>query len=233
MACHSLMPLNYCIIPVCMCVFTHICLCLCTRRAKLLLCALQDKQHWRMHKSTCCSGRLCDHVVAANVSKTFKQVNIHKATGPDGVPGRVLRAYADQLARVFTDIFKLSLAESVIPTCFKQTTIVPVIKNTKVTWLNDYWPVALTSVAMKCLKAGHGSHQHHYPRNPRPSPIYIPPQQIHRWRNLYSTQHCPFSPGQKEHLCENAAHWLQPSTIMPSKLITKLMTLELNTSLCN
>jgi hypothetical protein len=27
---------------------------------------------------------------AANVSKTFKQVNIHKAAGPDGLPGCVL-----------------------------------------------------------------------------------------------------------------------------------------------
>jgi hypothetical protein len=32
---------------------------------------------------------------AADVSKTFKQVNMHKATGPDGLPGRVLRACAD------------------------------------------------------------------------------------------------------------------------------------------
>ena len=28
---------------------------------------------------------------------------------------------------------------------------------------------------------------HYYPRNPGPTPICIPPQQIHRWRNLYST----------------------------------------------
>ena len=66
----------------------------------------------------------------ANVSKTFKQVNIHKAAGPDGLPGRVLQACADQLADVFTDIFNMSLIKSVIPTCFKQTTIVPVPKNT-------------------------------------------------------------------------------------------------------
>ena len=57
----------------------------------------------------------------ADVSKTFKQVNIHKAAGTDGLPGRVQRACADQLASVFTDIFNLSLTESVIPTCFKQT----------------------------------------------------------------------------------------------------------------
>jgi hypothetical protein len=51
----------------------------------------------------------------------------------------------DQLASVFTAIFNLSLTESVIPTCFKQTTIVPVPKVAKVTCLNDYRPEALTS----------------------------------------------------------------------------------------
>ena len=55
----------------------------------------------------------------ADVSKTFKQVNIHKAAGPDGLPGRLLRECAAQLASVFTDIFNLSLTEFVIPTCFK------------------------------------------------------------------------------------------------------------------
>ena len=57
-----------------------------------------------------------------------------------------------QLASVFTDIFNLSLTESVIPACFKQTTIAPVPKEAKVTFLNDYRPVALTSVAMKCFE---------------------------------------------------------------------------------
>ena len=51
-----------------------------------------------------------------DMSKTFKQVNIHKAAGPDGLPGRVLRACADELAGVFTDIFNTSLIETVIPT---------------------------------------------------------------------------------------------------------------------
>ena len=43
----------------------------------------------------------------ADVSKTFKQVNIHKAAGPDGLPGCVLAACSGQLASVFTDIFNL------------------------------------------------------------------------------------------------------------------------------
>ena len=81
----------------------------------------------------------------ADVSKIFKQVNIHKAAGPDGLQGCVL-------AGGFTNLFNMSLIESALPTCFKQTTIVPVPKNTKATCLKDYIPIALMSVAMKCFE---------------------------------------------------------------------------------
>jgi hypothetical protein len=81
-----------------------------------------------------------------------KQVNIHEVVGPDRLPGCVLRACTDQLASVFTDIFKLSLSESIIPTCFKRTTMVPVPNNTKVTCLKDFRPMALMYVAMKCFE---------------------------------------------------------------------------------
>ena len=56
------------------------------------------------------------------------------------------------LSSVLTDIFNLSLTELGISTCFKQTTIVPVPKEAKVTCLNDYSPVALTLVAKKCFE---------------------------------------------------------------------------------
>jgi hypothetical protein len=44
----------------------------------------------------------------ADLNKNFKQVSIHKAAGPNGLPGRVLKACADQPASVFTNIFNLS-----------------------------------------------------------------------------------------------------------------------------
>ncbi len=75
-----------------------------------------------------------------------------KAAGPDGISGWVLKLCADQLAPVFTMIFNLSLAQSVIPTCFKKSTIIPVPKKTRPACLNDYHPVALTSVVMKCFE---------------------------------------------------------------------------------
>ena len=86
------------------------------------------------------------------MSKTFKRVNPRKAAGPDGISSRVLRACADQLAGVFTDIFNLSLSQSAVPTCFKMSTIVPVPKKAKVTELKDYHQVTLTSVIMKCIE---------------------------------------------------------------------------------
>jgi hypothetical protein len=87
---------------------------------------------------------------AANVSKTFKRVNPRKAAGPDCISRRILRAYTDQLAGVFMDIFNQSLVQSAVPTYFKRATIVPVPKKAKVTELNGYLPVALTSVIILC-----------------------------------------------------------------------------------
>ncbi len=86
------------------------------------------------------------------VTRSFKRVNIHKAVGPDVIPGRVLKACAFQLAGVFTDIFNLSLSLSVVPACFKKSTIVPIPKKNKITCLNDWRPVALTPIFSKCFE---------------------------------------------------------------------------------
>ncbi len=91
-------------------------------------------------------------ISVADVTRSFKRVNIHKAVGPDGIPGRVLRACAFQLAGVFTDIFNLSLSLSVVPLCFKKSTIVPIPKKNKITCLNDWRPVALTPIFSKCFE---------------------------------------------------------------------------------
>ena len=65
-------------------------------------------------------------ISVADVSKTFKQVNIRKAAVPDEIPGHVLRASADHLVSVFTDMFNLFLTQSEIPIYFKPTTITQV-----------------------------------------------------------------------------------------------------------
>ncbi|KAI5103635.1 up-regulator of cell proliferation isoform X2 [Silurus meridionalis] len=87
-----------------------------------------------------------------DMRRAFKRVNTRKAAGPECITGRVLKACADQLAPVFTEIFNLSLKQSVVPSCFKQSTIVPVPKKPQPACLNDYRPVAMASVVMKCFE---------------------------------------------------------------------------------
>ncbi len=97
-----------------------------------------------------------NHVITVSgdeVQRALKRVNVRKAARPDGITGRVLRSCADQLAGLFTSIFSESLATSVVPTSFKKkSVIIPVPKNNKPSCLNDYRPVALTSIVMKVFE---------------------------------------------------------------------------------
>ena len=63
-----------------------------------------------------------------------------------------LRSCADQLAPVFAALFNKSLEQFHVPRCFKTSTIVPVPKKPSTARLNDYQPVALTSVVMKVFE---------------------------------------------------------------------------------
>ncbi|KAI3351336.1 hypothetical protein L3Q82_005880 [Scortum barcoo] len=147
----------------------------------------------------------CPPVISrADVCRTLKRINTRKAPGPDGIPGRALKVCADQLADVFADIFNMSLLQSVVPTCFKETIIVPVPKKTKILSLNDYRPVALTSsTIMKCFE---------------------------RLVKSFITSSIPDSldPLQFAYRPNSSAF----NTIVPSKLVTKLRDLGLNSALC-
>ncbi len=87
-----------------------------------------------------------------SVRRSLSRINARKAPGPDNIPGRVLRDCAVELTDVFTDIFNISLSQAVVPTCFKATTIIPVPKKSSPSCFNDYRPVALTPILMKCFE---------------------------------------------------------------------------------
>uniref|UniRef100_A0A3P8NNR5 Reverse transcriptase domain-containing protein n=1 Tax=Astatotilapia calliptera TaxID=8154 RepID=A0A3P8NNR5_ASTCA len=79
-------------------------------------------------------------------------LNARKAPGPDGVSPATLRHCANELAPVFSGIFNSSLQACHVPACFKSSTMIPVPKKPRITGLNDYRPVALTSVVMKSFE---------------------------------------------------------------------------------
>ncbi len=87
-----------------------------------------------------------------DVRQVFIKNKRRKAPGPDGVSPACLKSCADQLAPIFTQIFNRSLELCEVPSCFKCSTIIPVPKKPKITGLNDYRPVALTSVVMKSFE---------------------------------------------------------------------------------
>ncbi len=87
-----------------------------------------------------------------DVRQVFRKNKRRKAPGPDGVTPVCLKSCADQPAPIFTQIFNRSLELCEVPSCFKRSTIIPVPKKPQITGLNDYRPVALTSVAMKSFE---------------------------------------------------------------------------------
>ena len=86
------------------------------------------------------------------VEKVFRGVSPNKAPGPDAIGGRVLKLCSTELSSVFCDIFNDSLKTSIVPSKWKAATICPVPKKTNPASLNDYRPIALTSVIMKCFE---------------------------------------------------------------------------------
>ncbi len=87
-----------------------------------------------------------------DVRQVFRKNKRRKAPGPDGVTPACLKTCAHQLAPIFIQIFNRSLELCEVPLCFKHSTIFPVPKKPKITRLNDYRPVALTSVVMKSFE---------------------------------------------------------------------------------
>ncbi|KAK1805611.1 hypothetical protein P4O66_019892, partial [Electrophorus voltai] len=91
------------------------------------------------------------HKTPADIQRTLCRVNPRKAAGPDNIPGYVFRDCADQLVHILTDIYNTSLSQAIVLHCFKATTIVPLPKKSPALTLNDYHPVALTPIMMKCF----------------------------------------------------------------------------------
>ena len=86
------------------------------------------------------------------VSRCFRLVSQRSACGPYEIPGVVLKHCHDSLAPVFTTLFQRALESGHIPSIWKSSNVVPVPKKTSPSALNDYRPIALTSIPFKCME---------------------------------------------------------------------------------
>ncbi|KAK1785724.1 hypothetical protein P4O66_019073, partial [Electrophorus voltai] len=174
-------------------------------------------------------------LTVADMRRTLHGVNPRKAAGPDNILGRVLRECGDQFADVLTDIFNISLSCAMVPTFFKITTIVPVPKKPTVSCLNDYCPITLTSIIMKCFERFVLRHI-----KTQLPPSLDPLQFAYRSNRstddaISTTLHRALT-----HLDKNGTYVRMLfidfrsafNSIVPQHLIGKLSLLGLNTSLC-
>ena len=84
--------------------------------------------------------------------KLLKNLNPHKAGGPDGISPRVLRELAEELAPALTTIFQSSLSSGVVPTDWRSAYVTSVFKGGEQYNLANYRPVSLTCIVCKLIE---------------------------------------------------------------------------------
>ncbi len=137
---------------------------------------------------------------------------------------------------VFTDIFNLSLSLSVVPACFKKSTILPIPKKNKITCLNDWRPVTLTPIFSKCFEKLIREHICSV------LPASLDPLQLAYHSNRSTDDAIAFTLHTALSHLENKNTYVRMlfvdyssafNTIVPATLVAKLQTLGLNRSLCS
>ena len=91
-------------------------------------------------------------ISAPGVLKLLKELNPHKASGPDKIPTYILRECAEEIAPILTRIFNQSIEEGTVPQDWLSANVCPVYKKGKRSLPINYRPISLTSVACKTLE---------------------------------------------------------------------------------
>ena len=91
-------------------------------------------------------------VTEPGVRTLMENLHPNKASGPDGIPARLLKELAKELSPVFTTLFQASLDQSKIPEDWKSAYITPLFKKGDPLKASNYRPVSLTSIPCKLLE---------------------------------------------------------------------------------
>ena len=94
----------------------------------------------------------------AGVYKLLRELKVHKASGPDQVPARLLKEISVEVAPAMTLVFQASLHQSAIPLDWSHALVTPLFKKGNRSEPANYRPISLTSIACKCLE--HIIHHH-------------------------------------------------------------------------
>ena len=105
------------------------------------------------------------HVSHNGVAKLLRNLKPHKATGPDGLPARLLKETASEIAPAVSLLFQVSLDQGKVPASWKVALIAPVFKKGNRSSAANYRPISLTSISCKlCEHIIHSTISRHLDR---------------------------------------------------------------------
>ena len=85
--------------------------------------------------------------------RKLSKLKISKATGPDGIPARVMKECASVLYRPLTSLFSFSLEKGVVPNEWKCANVVTIFKSGKKSDPDNYRPISLLSIISKVMES--------------------------------------------------------------------------------
>ena len=91
-------------------------------------------------------------VTRNGVLKLLRDLKENKASGPDNIPPRVLKAAADPISSCLQVLFNASLATGRVPDYWKLANITPVFKKGERFKACNYRPVSLTCICSKMME---------------------------------------------------------------------------------
>ena len=80
------------------------------------------------------------------------QPPLAKASGPDGIPARLLKECSQEIAPSLCSLFNLSLQSSWIPSEWKPADVAPIHKKYSKEPAENYRPISLLSIVSKVLE---------------------------------------------------------------------------------
>ena len=93
------------------------------------------------------------HFRPATVRKELRNLNPSKATGSDGIPGRVLKMCSDELCNPVAKLFAKAFHQGRQPQLWKLASVVPVHKKRSKSDVRNYRPISLLPILSKVMEA--------------------------------------------------------------------------------